>query len=97
MNMFNRDRADQAAVQTSATSSVNAIAEQITGDDSIPTAVTSGYLSYGISSVTVDGEVYPGIETEQGFLYPASLGEEVMAELKSFANRGFAYEFGADS
>ena len=97
MNMFNKDKADQAAVQTSATSSVNAIAKQLTGDDSIPEAVTSGYLSYGISSVTVDGKVYPGIETEHGFLYPASLGEEVMTELKSFADRGFAYELGADS
>jgi hypothetical protein len=95
MNIFNKPQ--NATVVTGATSSVTAVADAIVGNDSVPAAVTSGYLSYGMPSIEVKGIKILGIDTDQGFLYPASLGEEVMAELKSFADRGFAYEFGADS
>ena len=96
MSLFgNKDEA--ATMQTEATSSVNAIADQLEGNDTIPEAITGGYLSYGIASITIDGKKVEGISTEKGFLFPDSLGDEAMATMKDYAARGFAYEFGADS
>lgn len=96
MSLFGNKDADSTVV-TGATSSVNAIAEQLTGDDSLPEAITSGYLSYSISNVEVAGKKVEGISTDRGFLFPSSLGEEAMEVLKEFADRGFAYELSADS
>lgn len=96
MSLFGAKPAEDV-VTTDATSSVNAIADSIVGDDTIPEAVTSGYISYGVSQIEVDGAKVEGISTEMGFLYPASLGEEAMEIMKAYADRGFAYEFGADS
>lgn len=96
MSLFgNKDAA--ATVQTAATSSVNAIADQLEGGDTIPAAITGGYLSYGIASIEVAGKKVEGISTEKGFLFPDTLGEEAMATMKDYATRGFAYELSADS
>lgn len=96
MSLFGNAAAGKT-VNTAATSSVNAIAKQLEGNDTIPAAITGGYLSYGMASIEVDGKKVEGISTEKGFLFPDTLGEEAMATLKDYAARGFAYELSADS
>ncbi len=96
-NLFGSAKPAESGVQTGVTSSVNAISESLTGNDAAPTVVSDGYVSYGLSQIEVDGKKVEGIPTDKGFLYPDSLGKEAMEVLKDFADRGFAYEFGADS
>lgn len=95
--LFGSAKPTESAVNTDVTSSVNAIAESLEGNDALPEVVTSGYISYGITQIEVAGAKVEGISTDKGFLYPASLGDEAMEILKDYAIRGFAYEFGADS
>ena len=96
MSLFgNKD--EGKTVNTEATSSVNAIAAQLEGNDTIPAAITGGYISYGIAIIEVAGKKVEGISTEKGFWFPDSLGDEAMATMKDYAARGFAYELSADS
>lgn len=58
----------------------------------------SGYLSYGVSYVTLaDGTKVSGISTDRGFFYPAEAGEEVAAIMADYAKRGFAYDLSNDT
>lgn len=81
------------AIKTGIQGSIDAIVgEPELPEINLPEVEEGGYLSYHTSYVLLkNGGKVAGINTDRGFYYPASLGEEAMKELAALEKRGFAY------